>query len=105
MNNNNNNTETDSKTHEIGIFEKILKCFSIYSNTKALIRTKMSTDSIASVHGVRLFSLIWVICVHSVFYQVDFLENVPTGFRLSEYFLIQVLGNSTYCVDSFLFLR
>ncbi|KAK4881188.1 hypothetical protein RN001_004507 [Aquatica leii] len=92
------------KVNKFKIVFDVLQCFSIYSNVKALTKTKITTDAISSIHGVRLFSLIWVICVHTIFYQIDFLKNVPTGFRLSEYFLVQVLSNSTYCVDSFLFL-
>ncbi|KAF5292693.1 hypothetical protein FQA39_LY13905 [Lamprigera yunnana] len=100
-----NFTKNDvKKKKDNNIFFNTIQCFSIYSNVKALVRTKITTDSISSIHGVRLYSLMWVICVHTIFYQIDFLENVPTGFRLSEYFWVQTLSNSTYCVDSFLFL-
>ncbi|KAF5279566.1 hypothetical protein FQR65_LT03388 [Abscondita terminalis] len=92
-----------NKKHNLAF--EILQCFSIYSNVKALAKTKITTDAIGSIHGIRLFSLSWVICVHTIFYQIDFLKDVPSGFRHSEHFLTQVLSNSTYCVDSFLFLR
>lgn len=82
----------------------VLQCFSIYSNCKALTKTRVAPDSIGSIHGIRFFSLLWVVTVHTIFYQIDFLKNVPAGFRISEDFFAQPISNSTYCVDSFLFL-
>ncbi|KAK5649569.1 hypothetical protein RI129_000598 [Pyrocoelia pectoralis] len=87
-----------------GTMGEVLQSFSFYSNCKALTKTRIAPDSIGSIHGIRFFSLFWVVCVHTIFYQIDFLKNVATGFRISESFLIQPISNSTYCVDSFLFL-
>ncbi|CAH1956129.1 unnamed protein product [Acanthoscelides obtectus] len=82
--------------------EKILVCFSVYSNTKNLMKTKLSSDSIGCIHGLRFLGMLWVIGVHSIFYQVDFFKDQAVGFRVSEEFFSQIFSNSTYCVDTYL---
>ncbi|XP_018569291.2 nose resistant to fluoxetine protein 6-like [Anoplophora glabripennis] len=83
---------------------EILQCFSIYSNIKNLVKTKLSTDTVGCIHGLRFLSMLWVVAVHSLFYQADYIKNVPFVYRLSEDFMAQILSNSSYCVDSYLFL-
>ncbi|KAJ8972707.1 hypothetical protein NQ317_014741 [Molorchus minor] len=85
-------------------FGDILKCFSIYSNTKNLVKTKLSPDSVGCIHGLRFLGMLWVIAVHGIYFQADYISNVPYAFRLSENFAAQILSNSTYCVDTYLFL-
>ncbi|XP_025830740.1 nose resistant to fluoxetine protein 6 [Agrilus planipennis] len=100
-------TTTDIEKQAVfkpSFLEQLCQCFSFYNNIKSFLKTRAGYDAIGMVHGFRLFSMLWVIAVHSMFYEIDFFENVPDGFRLSEFFLTQPFNNSTYCVDSFLFL-
>jgi hypothetical protein len=84
---------------------EIIKCFSVYSNVKNVVKTDLPSDSVTIIHGLKFFGMLWVIMVHAVFYQSDYLTNVPTAYRLSEDIFAQILSNSTYCVDTYLFLR
>lgn len=97
-----NSLETIPETVKESLGVKLLQCFSFYSNTKSLFKTTLPSDSIKSLHGLRFFSMIWVIAVHAIFYSVDFVDNVAYGYRLSEDFLGQTFSNSTYCVDTYL---
>ncbi|XP_050303803.1 nose resistant to fluoxetine protein 6-like [Anthonomus grandis grandis] len=84
---------------------QIVKSFSIYSNVKKWVKTKSpSGDSLPVIHGLRFWAMGWVIFVHNTFFQADFLINPPHPFRLSEDFFGQIYSNSTYCVDTYLFL-
>ncbi|CAH1373621.1 unnamed protein product [Tenebrio molitor] len=83
---------------------EIIKCFSVYSNVKNVVKTDLPSDSVTIIHGLKFFGMLWVIMVHAVFYQSDYLTNVPTAYRLSEDIFAQILSNSTYCVDTYLFL-
>lgn len=103
--NENNNQSVAIEERQQKLVVKILKCFSMRTNIQLLVNTNTSSDSVPAVHGLRLFGMLWVMMVHSVFYQSDFFKNPPYGFRLSETFFNQILSNSTYCVDTYLFLR
>ncbi|VEN47335.1 unnamed protein product [Callosobruchus maculatus] len=89
---------------EPSTLEEVLTCFSVYSNTKNLMKTKLSADSIGCIHGLRFLGMLWVIGVHSIFYQVDFFKDQAVGFRISEEFFSQIFSNSTYCVDTYLLM-
>lgn len=49
-----------------GILAEILLSFSMSSNAKKIVaHGNSSEDSLTSVHGLRFFSLAWVILVHT----------------------------------------
>ncbi|EEZ98971.2 nose resistant to fluoxetine protein 6 [Tribolium castaneum] len=97
-------SNSSSEVETIGTFGAILKCFSMYSNVKNLVKTDLPPESVTVIHGLKFFGMLWVIMVHAVFYQSDYLSNVPTAYRLSEDIFAQILSNSTYSVDTYLFL-
>ncbi|XP_060526878.1 nose resistant to fluoxetine protein 6-like isoform X1 [Cylas formicarius] len=86
------------------VWGEILKCFSYYTNVKRFTKTKVGSDSVPVIHGLRFLGMGWVILVHTTFYQADFVANVPYAFRLTENFMAQIFSNSTYAVDTYLFL-
>ncbi|CAH1956134.1 unnamed protein product [Acanthoscelides obtectus] len=94
--------DSELSNREPSSLEKILVCFSVYTNTKNLMKTKLASDSIGCIHGLRFLGMLWVIAVHSIFYQVDFFKDPAVGFRVSEQFFSQVFSNSSYCVDTYL---
>lgn len=77
-----------------GIFTKFLLCFSLISNGKAIMCLKTPSkvdnsspslpyftitipfqDSLTSIHGIRLFSLLWTIMVHTYLQFFALSEN------------------------------
>ena len=97
-----NSSSVDVRTSTLG---EILKCFSLYSNIKNLVKSDLPPNSVTIIHGLKFFGMLWVIMVHAVFYQSDYLDNMGVAYRLSEDIFAQILSNSTYCVDTYLFLR
>ncbi|KAF4517903.1 hypothetical protein B566_EDAN001857, partial [Ephemera danica] len=82
----------------------MLLCFSVPSNTKALMDPHLAEDSIHCLHGLRFMGMAWIIMVHTVFYLADYCDNRVQAFRMAEGFAVQVVSNSTLAVDTFFFL-
>lgn len=83
---------------------EILQCFDIIANSKSLWKMNVSSDTIRCIDGLKFFGMLYVILSHSIFFQKDFLVNIPTGYRLSEGLALQIITNCTYVVDGFFFL-
>lgn len=98
-------TSVDLVADKSSTLGDILKCFSVYSNTKTLMSTTLPPDSVSCIHGIRLFGMLWVCLVHGVFFERDYLDNPVIGYNLAESLFAQILSNSTYCVDTFLLMR
>lgn len=87
------------------LFREIVTCFSVYTNTKSLVKTKLSSETVSNIYGLRFFGMYWVIVAHGVFYQGDYIKNAALAYRISEDIPGQIFSNSTYCVDTYLFIR
>ncbi|XP_058446919.1 nose resistant to fluoxetine protein 6 isoform X2 [Malaya genurostris] len=96
---------TSRKTNKIDILCKILLCFAAGSNSRAILSVDSATkDSIACVHGLRLYSLLWTIMVHTYLQLFAVGEN-RYGRKITERsFSYQVVGNATFSVDTFFFI-
>merc|ERR1712038_1742928 len=54
---------TSSKPNSLMV--KILLCFSVYSNGKKILSTTKLEGSIDCIHGIRFFSMCWVVMGHT----------------------------------------
>jgi len=61
-----------SSSHEKSKFGNVLMCFSVYTNTKIIFNTKLDTEAIAVIHGIKFLSMLWIIIVHTKFYTADY---------------------------------
>ncbi|XP_043275242.1 nose resistant to fluoxetine protein 6-like isoform X2 [Venturia canescens] len=86
------------------IFGDILQCFSVYTNTKILFSTKLGSDAIAPIHGLRFLGMIWIVIIHTIFYMADYADNKPWSWRSAEGFAVQIISNATLSVDTYFFL-
>jgi len=85
--------------------KKLLLSFSMLRNLKSLLKTDQLPGQIHCLHGMRFFSMSWVVLGHTPFFGQNSIDNaVPMG----EYFLnhvgFQVVANAFFSVDSFFFL-
>ncbi|CAB3384504.1 Hypothetical predicted protein [Cloeon dipterum] len=85
-------------------FGKLLMCFSVSANTRALMNPIISSDSVKCIHGLRFLGMGWIIMVHTIFYLADYADNRVQAFRMAEGFAVQVVANSTLSVDTFFFI-
>lgn len=59
---------------------------------------------ITSIHGLRVFSLLWTILVHTYLQSFFIGENKVLRKLTEQNFLYQLVGNATFSVDSFFFI-
>uniref|UniRef100_A0A8D8BCP9 Nose resistant to fluoxetine protein 6 n=1 Tax=Culex pipiens TaxID=7175 RepID=A0A8D8BCP9_CULPI len=84
---------------------EILKCFSIHSNSKSILSISASSEgSITCIHGLRLYSLLWTVMVHSYLQLYAVGENRYRRTITERSFIYQIVGNATFSVDTFFFI-
>lgn len=83
------------------VIKKILICFSVYTNSKIIFNTKINKDSLASIHGLRFFGMLWIMMIHTVYYSNDYVDNRTTVWRLSQDLPAQILTNGSLSVDTY----
>ncbi|XP_012146686.2 nose resistant to fluoxetine protein 6 isoform X1 [Megachile rotundata] len=83
---------------------QVLLMFSFYSNMKHIFNVGNSTESVASLHGLKFFGMIWIMIVHTIFYMLNIIGNKAEGYIMTNDVEIQILSNATLSVDTYLFI-
>uniref|UniRef100_A0A182LTJ7 Nose resistant-to-fluoxetine protein N-terminal domain-containing protein n=1 Tax=Anopheles culicifacies TaxID=139723 RepID=A0A182LTJ7_9DIPT len=83
----------------------ILSCFDVGPNAASILSVeRASEDSLTCVHGLRLYSLLWTVLVHTYLQLFAVSEN-RFGRKIAERsFLYQLVGNASFSVDTFFFI-
>ena len=56
----------------VGVIEKMLLSFSVYSNGVKILSTNQSAGSLGAVNGIRFLSMAWVILGHTYWFCIGF---------------------------------
>ncbi|XP_062560409.1 uncharacterized protein LOC134224821 isoform X3 [Armigeres subalbatus] len=89
----------------LGIISEILLCFAAGSNSTTILSVaKANKDSLTCIHGLRLYSLLWTIMVHTYLQLFAVGENRVARKITERSFSYQVVGNATFSVDTFFFI-
>lgn len=67
-----------------GVTGRVLLCFSIYSNTKLIFSTKLNSNSVAPIHGLRFLGMVWIIMIHTIFYMSDYAGKLRINIRYDQ---------------------
>lgn len=106
--NNNNNEDRKSenkKDKEQNVIIRILLCFSAVNNGKRILDVKtVSEASIKCIHGLRFFSIAWIILVHTYLEVFSIGDNKKMRVLTERTFLYQTISNATFSVDTFFFI-
>ncbi|XP_077286683.1 nose resistant to fluoxetine protein 6-like [Arctopsyche grandis] len=87
---------------DLGLGYKILKSFSVYENNKIIFNTKIPSNSIPVIQGIRLFSMVSIIVGHSVVAIRFYYENRVNVFHLLDVdYIAQIIPGSQFSVDTF----
>lgn len=62
-----------------GLPEKLLKCFSVYTNIPRVLAARRSPGNIDCLHGIRFISMSWIILGHTFNYGVLSNVEMPTS--------------------------
>ncbi|CAG9863934.1 unnamed protein product [Phyllotreta striolata] len=87
-----------------GLFLKLLLCFSAINNGKKILSMDVALESIKCVHGLRFFSIAWIILVHSYLELFAVADNKNVRIVTERGFLYQTISNATFSVDTFFFI-
>lgn len=89
-----------------GIFLRLLLSFSAVDNGKKILSVdKASLESIKCIHGLRFFSIGWIIMVHSYLEVFAIADNKNLRILTERGFMYQTISNATFSVDTFFFIR
>ncbi|XP_066294090.1 nose resistant to fluoxetine protein 6-like isoform X1 [Branchiostoma lanceolatum] len=83
---------------------KLLLAFSVRTNTRKLLSTRESPDSLGCLHGIRFLSMTWVILGHTFAFIIGYLDNPLYGLNIIKRFSFEPILNGFLSVDSFFFL-
>lgn len=107
--NNNNNVEggkgNPKQKVKQGKLADILRCFCFTTNAQKILNVDRQTDDIIKcIHGLRFFSIAWVIMVHTYLEVFAIAENKTFRTVTERSFLYQTVSNATFSVDTFFFI-
>ncbi|XP_053671121.1 O-acyltransferase like protein [Anopheles nili] len=83
----------------------ILACFDVGPNAAAILSVDPANeDALTCVHGLRLYSLLWTVLVHTYLQLFAVSENRFARKIAERSFPYQLVGNATFSVDTFFFI-
>ncbi|KYN22153.1 Nose resistant to fluoxetine protein 6 [Trachymyrmex cornetzi] len=98
------NTEINLFSHQENIIGEILICFSVYTNTKEIFRTKLDTGAISTLHGVRFLGMCCIIMSHTAIYAMDFVDNKIWMWRQFYHLNNYIIGIRIVSIDFYFLL-
>ncbi|KAJ9582996.1 hypothetical protein L9F63_022654, partial [Diploptera punctata] len=101
---NNANTDTQKTSTTPGLVSRLLLCFSAIRNGRKILNCSTPEESLTSVHGLRFFSLTWVILVHTYLQLFAIGQNKTLRTLTERNFMFQTVSNATFSVDTFFFI-
>ncbi|GFY53419.1 nose resistant to fluoxetine protein 6 [Trichonephila inaurata madagascariensis] len=103
-----NHTGQTSKSEPVNraYSTKCILSFSIISNWKVLMDLESGSDTLCILHGVRFFSMCWIIFGHT-YYHLNFnvLKYLQITIELTSQFAFNSITNASLLVDNFFFIR
>ncbi|XP_044733081.1 nose resistant to fluoxetine protein 6-like [Chrysoperla carnea] len=107
--NNNVNTKMacgmkEPSSDELDIYSRIFLCFSLKANVIKICSPDIGDDTLAPVHGLRLYSLIWVVICHTCLIVFQMSDNKKFRNEIESNVLYQLISNATFSVDTFFFM-
>ncbi|KAK2584116.1 hypothetical protein KPH14_006557 [Odynerus spinipes] len=99
------NTQIKTGRNEKGFWVKCLLAFSPTVNGGKIVSTEPAArDSLTCLHGLRVFSLGWVVMVHTYLQVFAIAENKTLRTVTERNFMFQTISNATFSVDTFFFI-
>ncbi|XP_003698910.1 nose resistant to fluoxetine protein 6-like [Apis florea] len=94
-----------SKKKRKGFWVTCLAAFNPVRNGSKIISTEPAArDSLTCLHGLRVFSLGWVVMVHTYLQVFSIAENKTLRTVTERNFMFQTISNATFSVDTFFFI-
>ena len=88
----------------LATWQRVLIAFSLYTNTKKLLDTSTSKGTLTCIHGIRFFSMTWVLMGHATIQLLTYDQNIIVALDWLRTPAFQVIDNATPSVDTFYLL-
>ncbi|XP_011213223.2 nose resistant to fluoxetine protein 6 [Bactrocera dorsalis] len=89
---------------KLGIYSELLLSFSAITNFNAICDRNVGADTIPSIHGLRAFSMAWVILGHTCIVVFKYSDNMEMRKEVEKNFFFQAITNGPFSVDTFFFI-
>lgn len=86
---------------ELSVWQELLLSFSVVTNLKAICDSGVGSDTISSLHGLRAFSMAWVILGHTCIIVFKYADNMELRKVVEKEFTFQAITNGPFSVDTF----
>ncbi|XP_012156246.1 uncharacterized protein LOC101448338 [Ceratitis capitata] len=98
-------TSTYEAKKPLGLHEQFLLCFAFQTNAGTILNmTENKEQQTSCVHGLRVFSVLWTIMVHTYLQMFTIGENRFQRNIVERSIWYQFIGNATFSVDTFFFI-
>jgi len=94
-------TSTGKRNTEISAGGKLLLAFSVYTNTTKFLSTAQPPSAITAIHGIRFFSMSWVLLGHTIAFGQTFFANPLDVQGLVQTWPFDAISNALVSVDTF----
>ncbi|XP_054007203.1 nose resistant to fluoxetine protein 6-like [Hylaeus anthracinus] len=97
--------EQANKKDKRGLWLTCLAAFNPISNGSKILSTEPAArENLTCLHGLRVFSLGWVVMVHTYLQVYAIAENKTLRTVTERNFMFQTISNATFSVDTFFFI-
>lgn len=107
VNNSNSDEHLEGHLHEpekLSIYSELLLSFSAITNFNAICDRNVGADTIPCIHGLRAFSMAWVILGHTCIVVFKYSDNMEMRKEVEQNFFFQAITNGPFSVDTFFFI-
>ncbi|XP_036343941.1 nose resistant to fluoxetine protein 6-like, partial [Rhagoletis pomonella] len=105
--NNTSDEHLEVHLHEpekLSVYSELLLSFSAITNFNAICDRNVGADTIPCVHGLRAFSMAWVILGHTCIVVFKYSDNMEMRKEVEKNFFFQAVTNGPFSVDTFFFI-
>ncbi|CAL1277769.1 unnamed protein product [Larinioides sclopetarius] len=85
-------------------YKTFFNCFCIFTNGEKILNTGGSEGHLPCLHGIRFFSMTWVIVCHSYLGVATYIRNPLESINYVDNWTFQIIMNGFFSVDSFFVL-
>ncbi|GFU31959.1 nose resistant to fluoxetine protein 6 [Nephila pilipes] len=78
-----------------------LRCFCVFYNTAKILDTSSTAKAFPCIHGIRFFSMAWVILGHTYIHNTNIIGNYMDLLHSIDNLPFQTITQGTFSVDSF----
>ncbi|XP_054729042.1 O-acyltransferase like protein-like [Anastrepha obliqua] len=105
--NNTSDEHLEGHLHEpekLSVYSELLLSFSAITNFNAICDRNVGADTIPCIHGLRAFSMAWVILGHTCIVVFKYSDNMEMRKEVEKNFFFQAITNGPFSVDTFFFI-